>query len=80
MYNLTDYTEFQLRILSAVMVSEMQAINTLLSIAKTYLPEGEIYNDVTRRDAEKLAVIREHHVHILSALAMVKDRNLIAAS
>lgn len=80
MYQLTDYTENQLRIITGVVAKEIDLTKRCIQKAKEYIPEGEILNDVTRKDSEILEVLREFNVHALSALAMVKDQNLIAAN
>lgn len=80
MYQLTEYSKKELEIISGMCAKEIELTSRCIEKAKQYIPEGEILNDITRKDKEILSVLREHHVHLLSALAMVKDKNLIESN
>lgn len=74
MYPLTDATAHELRILTEIVHEKIQDLNRGLVIAQEFIPEGDVYNDVTRKDVQKIAVLKEWNVRLLTSLGMVKER------
>lgn len=80
MYPLTDASEHELRILTETVHEKIQDLNRGLVIAQEFIPEGDVYNDVTRKDVQKIAVLKEWNVRLLTALGMVKDQERVQSN
>lgn len=76
MYNLTDYSLSDLRVIQAANEEQIQDIVAQISLYKKYFPVG-IRHIATAKDRRSLAVLREHNVHLLTAIQIVKDRETV---
>lgn len=79
MYNLTDYNESALRILCEQNAKNIEDVNAFIVGAEKYIPEPML-SDVTRRDRRRLSVLREHNVHLLTSLQIVKDKETVLSN
>lgn len=77
MYNLTDYNASALRIILKPVQERIEYLNEIIAKAKQYIPEGETLDRIVRKDCRELEVLREHSVHLLTALQIVKDRETV---
>lgn len=79
-YNLTDYNSSALRIIHNMTQDKIKELDAHVSKAKEYIPEGEVLNDITRKDRREMSILREFDVHVLTSLQIVKDRETTHAN
>lgn len=79
MYSLTDYNLSALRIIQAAISDGIDNAECEIRIAKRYYPES-MHEDLTMPNHRAIAVLREHNVHLLTAISIVKDRETVASN
>lgn len=80
MYQLTDYNQSSLRIISNMIQDRIETLDAHVAKAKEYIPEGAVLDDVTRKDKREASILREFNVHVLTSLQIVKDREQIESN
>lgn len=78
-YNLLDYPLPALRIISKAIDEKIKALTDQAEGGGQYFDE-QFLSDVTRRDKQELSVLREHQVHLLTAIQVVKDREKVLSN
>lgn len=78
-YNLTDYSLKDLRVIQSAIESKIQELNDQIVAAHKYLPES-IHGDVTRKDNQAMVILKEHNVHLLTAIQIVKERDTVTSN
>ena len=76
MYTLTDYTAAQLRVISGAIAEQIKEKVDKIKYTHSYIPEGDTLRQLTRLDEEEVSILREHHVHVLTALQIVREREM----
>lgn len=71
--NLTDYDLTSLRVIQAATESKIQEIAEQIRCVEKHINEP-MRSDITVRDKHDMAILREHNVHLLNAIQVVKDR------
>lgn len=79
MYNLTDYNQSSLRIIANALDAAIKDKQRFIEGAEKFIPEPML-SDVTRRDRREVSVLREHNVHVLTALQIVRDREAVSSN
>lgn len=80
MYQLTDYNQSSLRIISQMVQEKIETLDAHVAKAKEYIPEGPTLDDITRKDKREASVLREFNVHVLTSLQIVKEREQIESN
>lgn len=79
MYTLTDYSAEDLFILSGAIQSQIEDTKGYIEHANKIESE-EMRAILLKEKTAKLTVLREHHVHLLTAFQIVKDRNQVLSN
>jgi hypothetical protein len=79
MYNLTDYSLKDLRVIQAAIESKIQDLAEQIRLAHEYIPL-DMHKDITRKDNKAMAILKEHNVHLLTAIQIVKEKETVNAN
>lgn len=76
MYNLTDYSLSSLRIIQAANEVIINDLVDQISLTEKYF-DGDLCAKVVGEINKKIVVLKEHNVHLLTAISVVKDRETV---
>lgn len=76
MYNLTDYSLSDLRVIQAANEEHMNDLADQIKLTFKYF-DGDVCESAIAKIHSKIAVLREHNVHLLTAIQIVKDRETV---
>lgn len=76
MYNLTDYSLSDLRIIQAANEEQIDSLKAQIKLISEHL-HYSVGIEVTAKYNRKIAVLTEHNVHLLTAIQIVKDRETV---
>lgn len=80
MYDLINFSERELRMLSHLLQVKIQQENEEINWIKSSIRKGEIHNELTKVRNENIATAKELNVRVLTALGIVKNRQAIQSN
>lgn len=76
MYNLTDYSLSDLRIIQAVIEDRIAELEAFITLSEKHLA-GDLRDSLVLKYGRAITVLKEHNVHLLTAIAMVKQNETV---
>lgn len=77
-YNLTDYTLKELRVIQQVNQDAIEYCEAYINAVDTkVISSTQFRNDLKSKETQRLSILREHNVLLLTAIQEVKDRETV---